>query len=89
MLSREVVVFNTVSLALCLGLSSVLFSYAAIPDEKRLAAEKPLAMEEFPDINLGPDYGDISVAELMGYYMENPPQKETTDVPKKQHFGGC
>ena len=89
MLSREVVIFNVSSLVLSLVLCVVFFSYAATPYEKRIAAETPLAVEEFPDINLGPNYGEISVTELMGYYMENPPEKEAAEAPKKQHFGGC
>jgi len=89
MLSREVIIFNTLSLAVTLGLSAVFFSYAAVPDEKRLAATQPQPVEEFVDIDLGPDYGEISVAELMGYYMENPPVQVFGEAPKREHFGGC
>ena len=89
MLSRKIVIFNTLSLVVTLGLSAVLFPYAVIPDETRAAAKQPLPVEEFADVNLGPDYGVVSVAELMGYYIENPPVSAGAAAPKRQHFGGC
>lgn len=89
MLSRKVVIFNTLSLVVTLGLAVVLFPYVVVPDEKRAAAEQPLPVEEFADVNLGPDYGEVSVAELMGYYIENPPAPASADAPQRQHFGGC
>jgi len=38
---------------------------------------------------MGPDYGELSVIDLMGFYIENPPQKNTTGAAPKRHFGGC
>ncbi|WP_029132884.1 hypothetical protein [Sedimenticola selenatireducens] len=89
MMRREVVIFNVLSLVGTLGLSAVLFSYAAVPEEKRLAASQPQPMEAFSDVDLGPDYGQIPVVELVGYYLENPPVKATGSAPVKRHFGGC
>ncbi|MFK5913705.1 MAG: hypothetical protein QM484_04950 [Woeseiaceae bacterium] len=89
MLSKEVIIFNTFSLIVTLGLCAVFFSYAAVPDAKRLAAKQPQAIEKFSDINLGSDYGDVSVAELMGYYIESPPVQLLGEAPKREHFGGC
>jgi hypothetical protein len=89
MISREIVVFNILSLVITLGLSALLFSYTAVSHEKRLAAKQPLPMEAFADVDLGPDYGEVSVSELMGYYLENPPVQESGTVAKQQHFGGC
>ncbi|WP_275099078.1 hypothetical protein [Sedimenticola hydrogenitrophicus] len=89
MISRKIWAFNIASLLLTLGASAVLFPYASLPEETLRAAEQPLPMEAFPDADLGPDYGQVPVIELMGYYLENPPVKESGSAPKQQHFGGC
>ncbi len=86
---REVMIFNIFSLLATLGISAVLFSYAAVPEETRLAASQPQPMEAFADVDLGPDYGRIPVVELVGYYLENPPVKAAGAAPAKKHFGGC
>ncbi|MCW8882034.1 hypothetical protein [Sedimenticola selenatireducens] len=86
---REIVVFNVLSVLVTLGISAVLFSYAAIPEEKRLAASQPKPMEDFADVDLGADFGQIPVVDLVGYYLENPPVKATGSAPVKRHFGGC
>jgi len=86
---REIVIFNILSLLGTLGISALLFSYAAVPEEKRLAASQPQPMEAFSDVDLGPDYGEIPVFELVGYYLENPPVKAAGAAPVQKHFGGC
>jgi len=54
-------------------------------------AATPQPMEDFDMIDLGEDYGMISVVELLGYYLDNPPELEvSTGVkPRKLQFGGC
>ena len=37
------------------------------------AAHEPLPMEEFDLVDLGSDYGQLTVFELVGYYLDNPP----------------
>lgn len=91
MLKTNIIIFNGLSLVVTLGLSAILFPYASITDEKSKAADLSMPIEDFADINLGPDYGDVPVADLMVYYMENPPVIDSgnTSTPEKQHFGGC
>lgn len=86
---REIIIFNTLSLLVTLGISAALFTSASVPEEKRLAASEPQPMEAFDDVDLGPDYGEIPVFELVGYYLENPPVKATGTAPVQRHFGGC
>lgn len=87
---REIIIFNTLSLLATLGLSVLLFTGAAVPEEKRQAASQPQPMEAFDDVDLGPDYGEIPVFELVGYYLENPPVKTSgSAAPVQRHFGGC
>ncbi|PLY12659.1 MAG: hypothetical protein C0631_16395 [Sedimenticola sp.] len=90
MISQKIIVFAVLSLIISLGVSAALFPFSAVNDEIRIGATKPRPMEEFPDVDLGPDYGEVPVIELMGYYLENPPVKQSeTSVTKQQHFGGC
>lgn len=86
---REIVIFNVLSLLVTLGISALLFGSASVPDEKRLAASEPQPVEAFDDVDLGPDYGEIPVYELVDYYLENPPVKSATAAPVQRHFGGC
>nr|MBC8212214.1 hypothetical protein [Gammaproteobacteria bacterium] len=83
--------FNVVSLLLCLVISVVLFPYVSLPADTLKAAQQGKPIHEFEAVNIGPDFGAVSVADMMEYYMLNPPQKQdnaSAAVPK-QHFGGC
>ncbi len=86
---REIVIFNLFSLLATLGISAALFSSASVPEETRLSASQPQPVEAFGDVDLGPDYGEIPVFELVEYYLENPPVKSTAAAPVQRHFGGC
>ena len=46
--------------------------------------------EELPDINLG-DFGNVSVGELIDYYIENPPAHSFEDnaLTREIRFKGC
>lgn len=89
MINRQIWIFNGLSLVLTLGVSVLFLGYASVPEETYQAAQQPMPMEEFPDADLGPDYGPVPVVELMGYYIENPPVKSSAAAPVRQHFGGC
>ncbi|MGI9304469.1 MAG: hypothetical protein ACR2RB_17450, partial [Gammaproteobacteria bacterium] len=79
-----------ISLAAALAASAALLPYATLPIAEATAAQQAVPMEEFDLIDLGEDYGQVSVFELVGHYVENPPQPEAVDAkPKKKHFGGC
>ncbi len=61
----------------------------SIEDSKRI--DTPQSIENFNQtINMGPDYGELSIIDLMGFYIENPPKKgDQINSTPKRHFGGC
>ena len=82
--------FCAACLLASVGVSMVLYPVAALSPDAVEKARTPRPMEELPEINLGPDFGPVPVIELIGYYLENPPQPDTTAAAKKRrHFGGC
>ena len=88
-MDKHILTFNLLALAGSLLLCAGLFAFTALPEEAAFAAQTPLAVEDFPDVDLGDDYGPISVTELMGYYIENPPAAKFDSAARRRHFGGC
>jgi hypothetical protein len=91
MINRESAIFCAAALAASLVLSAVGFSLAALPREAVEAAKKPALAETLPDIDLGGGFGRVSVIDLIGYYIENPPAPAAAggEVPAARRFGGC
>jgi hypothetical protein len=91
MKTPQILLFCTGSLAASLGLAAVLYPFAAVDRDTIEMSRAPQPMELLPDVDLGPDFGRLPVVELMGYYIENPPQQTNSNAPKpeRQHFGGC
>jgi len=82
--------FCIFALAGTVGVCAALFPHASLSPAEAEAARTPMPMEEFDLIDLGGDYGPLTVFELVGYYLDNPPPPETvTTVSRKKHFGGC
>lgn len=91
MLNRTGVIFCSISLvaaaAVCIGG----YQWAAMPKSVLAAAKVPVAPETLPEIDLG-SFGKVSVLDLMGYYIDNPPVPVAAGggaaaAPKR--FGGC
>jgi hypothetical protein len=77
------------SLVVSLGLAAIAYPFAAIPAAEAATARAPLPAEEMEDVDLG-DFGVVSVLELVGYYIENPPASEVGAAGgKKKRFQGC
>ena len=86
----QIVFFCIVSLAGTVAVCAALFPHTSMSPGEVEAARNPLPMEEFDLVDLGSDYGQLTVFELVGYYLENPPQAATVETtPRKKHFGGC
>ena len=82
--------FMVISLGMALVLIALMLPGAQISQEALLKIDTPQNIEEFDQlINMGPDYGELSVIDLMGFYIENPPQQNITGAAPKRHFGGC
>ncbi len=91
MMNRESLVFCGVSLAVALAVCAAGFSLAALPRETVEALRKPAPAETLPDLDIGGGFGKVSVIELVGFYMENPPAPKGGGdaVPAAKRFGGC
>jgi hypothetical protein len=88
----NVFLFCTISVVATIGIAYGLYPHARLPQDVLMKNANPQPMESFDQlINLGDDYGEMSVIDLMGNYLDNPPQKTSTqqqNKPKRQ-FGGC
>lgn len=85
-----IIIFCVLSLVGSIGLSYALYPYASSPEIAKSSEAKD--MEEFENvIDLGKDFGTMSVIDLMGYYLENPPAPSNSNSPAipKRQFGGC
>ena len=91
-MKKEILVFWAVSLGMALGLCAVLFPYATVPAATLSTARTPQPMETMADINLPSPFGTVSVADLVGYYIEHPPAAKSVSAGADggaHHFGGC
>lgn len=92
MMNKESLIFLAASLAVTVAVSAVGFSLAARPRPAVEAAQKPAAPESLPDIDIGGGFGKVSVIELVGFYIENPPAPKGAGgdaAPAVKRFGGC
>ena len=92
MMNRESLIFCGASLVLTLVVSAAGFHFAALPGETVAAMKQPAPAETLPDVDLGGGFGKVSVIELVGFYMENPPAPKggSGDAsPAVKRFGGC
>jgi hypothetical protein len=91
-MNRESLMFCAAALAVTLAVCAAGFRLAALPAETVAAAKKPAPAETLPDVDLGGGFGKVSVIELVGYYMENPPAPKNGGgdaAPAVRRFGGC
>lgn len=91
MKTPQMLLFCSGSLAVSLALSAIIFPFSTVDRETMEMARTPQPMEVLPDVDVGPDFGRLPVTELMGYYIENPPEVPSAGAPprEQQHFGGC
>jgi hypothetical protein len=89
--NRESQIFCALALAASLALCAAGFQFAAIPKASIEAARRPVPPQALPDVNVGGGFGKVSVVELVGYYIENPPVPAAGDgaVPAVKRFRGC
>jgi hypothetical protein len=88
-MDRSSLIFCVSALVVTLGLSAALYPVATISAEEVAAARTPVLSEDLPDLDLG-DFGTVSISELVGYYVENPPAPVAAGGAGKQvRFQGC
>ncbi|MES2364881.1 MAG: hypothetical protein V4563_03230 [Pseudomonadota bacterium] len=90
-MKKEIMIFWLMTLVVAFGLSTLLFRYAAVAPDVLAKSRIPQPMESLQDVNLGNNYGTVSVTDLVGYYIEHPPaSKGSAATDDSQHkFGGC
>lgn len=91
MLDRTGVIFCSAGVVLATVACSVGFALAAMPAEKVAAAQAAVPPDSLPDVVI-PGFGTVSVMDLMGYYIDNPPAPPSAGgeaAPAAQRFGGC
>jgi hypothetical protein len=88
---RRSLIFCVAAVVGSVAASAVGYSLAALPREVVAAARAPAPAERLGKIDLGPGFGTITVLDLLGYYLENPPvQSAAGGAPEKaRRFGGC
>lgn len=91
MLNRTGVIFCSVSLVLAGAVCAAGFALAALPRDAVAAAKMPVPPETLPELEL-PGFGKVTVLDLMGYYIDNPPASASSGdgaAPATKRFGGC
>ena len=92
-MNRESLIFCVAALVVALAVCAAGFRLAALPRDVVDAAKRPAAPETLPDVDLGGGFGRVSVIDLIGYYIENPPATPNAAggdaAPAARRFGGC
>ncbi len=89
-MDRPSLIFCTLSLVITIGLAVAFIPAAAITMDKLTGWTVAAEPETLPDVNLG-EYGMVSVSELIGYYIENPPAPVAAGAGPSRpvRFQGC
>lgn len=90
MLNRTSQIFCSISLVAASVICIASYSLSALPKETVTAAKLPMPPEALPELDL-PGFGKVSVIDLMGYYIDNPPAPANAAgaAPAAKRFGGC
>lgn len=90
-MNRQSLVFCTAALAASLALCAAALPLAALPRDALEAQRRPVPAQDLPDVEVGDGFGRVSVIDLVGYYLENPPAQAASGaaVPALKRFRGC
>lgn len=90
-MDRASLVFCVLALIASVAVSAAGYAVLALPGEVAAAARTPTPAERLGEVDLGAGFGKVSVLDLMGYYMENPPAAASASAApaKARRFGGC
>lgn len=85
----QILLFCGCCLLLSAGAALLLYPHATVSQKTLQFASTPQPMENLPDVDLGPNFGELPVTVLVGYYIENPPKPSGGTVKHEEQFGGC
>lgn len=90
-MTRSSLIFCGAALIATVAVIAAAFPLAALSAEELRRARTPAAAETLPPIDLGGGFGKVEVTDLVGYYIDHPPQpKAAADGTQRvRHFGGC
>jgi len=91
-MNKQSILYCVAALAVSVLISWLAFPYAALDPDVISAVQTPQDAETMGSVDVGNGFGMVPVAELMSYYIENPPRAESaqgTVVAPKIRFGGC
>lgn len=88
-MDKNSLIFCGGALALFLLIAAIALPFAAVSKDKLSKARGVVSAEQLGKMDLG-SFGKVSVADMMSYYIENPPEPKTgSAAPKKIRFEGC
>jgi hypothetical protein len=79
--------FCSVTLIASFFAIQVLFPLAAMTPEEAVAITTPKEAELFDDVSV-PDFGDVSVFDMVLHFIDNPPEESDLKLPEVR-FQGC
>ena len=88
--NKQMLLFCGISLVLTLGIATLLFPHAVMSDEQHASLATAQPATSLGKINLGGFFGNVAVADLVDYYVSNPPNVSLVPVSvETERFGGC
>ena len=95
MSNAKILVFCGLALLVSVGLGILAVPFASVSADRVQQAQIPMPVEDFQQpIAVGHGHGEVSVSQLMEYYVEHPPKVAASagqggSAPAAVQFGGC
>ena len=82
-------IFCCGAVGVCILIAVAAFPLAALSNAQMASANSVVPAEDLGIMDLG-DFGQVTVSDLVSYYMDNPPEPAAAGAaPKKIRFEGC
>jgi hypothetical protein len=88
-MDRDSFIFCVGSLGVSLLVAMVAFPFMAMDAAAVSAAKTPMPAYEMGVVDVGNGFGELSIEELMAYYVENPPAAAQSGAAPIIRMGGC
>ena len=94
MSNAKILIFCGLSLLVSVGIGVLAVPFASVSADRVQQAQIPMPVEDFQQpIAVGHGHGEVSVSQLMEYYVEHPPKVASAaqggSAPATVQFGGC